>query len=65
MPVEVRESLFTSQVISRKVGGTGLGTKIVKDIIDSHGGQITAESQLGVGSTFHIYLPIKPPSIPQ
>ena len=63
MPPEVRKSLFTNRVISRKAGGTGLGTKIVKDIIDSHGGQITVESQLGVGSVFHIHLPLKPPDL--
>jgi signal transduction histidine kinase len=38
MPREVRESLFSYHAISRKVGGTGLGTKIVKDVIDAHRG---------------------------
>ena len=57
MPQEIRESLFTSHVVSRKVGGTGLGTKIIKDAIDSHGGSITVESELGAGTTFHIRLP--------
>jgi signal transduction histidine kinase len=58
MPSEVHDSLFTDQVISRKAGGTGLGTKIVKDAVDAHNGEITVESQLGVGTTFHIKLPI-------
>jgi signal transduction histidine kinase len=58
MPSEVRDSLFTDRVISRKPGGTGLGTKIVKDAVDAHHGTITIESQLGVGTTFHIKLPI-------
>ena len=62
MPPEVQQSLFTSRVISRKTGGTGLGTKIVKDVIDAHGGKITVDSQVGVGSTFHIRLPIHPPT---
>lgn len=60
MPREVRESLFTTRAISRKAGGTGLGTKIVKDVVDAHGGQITVESQEGVGTTFSIRLPLKP-----
>jgi signal transduction histidine kinase len=58
MPQEVRESLFTNRVVSRKVGGTGLGTKIVKDVVDGHSGQITVESQEGKGTTFTVSLPI-------
>ena len=60
MPPEVRESLFSSRAISRKARGTGLGTKIVKDIVDAHGGRITVESEEGVGTTFHIRLPLEP-----
>jgi signal transduction histidine kinase len=58
MPREVHESLFSYHAISRKVGGTGLGTKIVKDVIDAHHGEITVESELGVGTSFHITLPV-------
>lgn len=61
MSEEVRRSLFTSRVVSRKPGGTGLGTKIVKDVVDSHGGEISVESKIGVGTTFNIRLPIQPP----
>lgn len=43
---------------SRKHGGTGLGLAIVKHIIKIHNGQIAVESQLGIGSTFTISLPI-------
>ena len=66
MSLEVRESLFTYQAISRKVGGTGLGTKIVKDVVEAHGGKITVESEQGIGSSFHITLPVEgPPVLPQ
>jgi signal transduction histidine kinase len=58
MPREVRESLFSYHAISRKVGGTGLGTKIVKDVIDAHHGHITVESAPGLGTSFHITLPV-------
>lgn len=58
MPPEVRDSLFTSEAMSRKRGGTGLGTKIVKDVVDAHGGRITVDSAEGVGTTFHMTLPI-------
>lgn len=58
MPDEVKKSLFTVRVVSRKPGGTGLGTKIVKDVVDVHRGRISVESVLGEGTTFHIQLPI-------
>ena len=58
MPREVRESLFSARAISRKAGGTGLGTKIVKDVIDAHAGTIWVESEEGAGTTFHVCLPI-------
>jgi PAS domain S-box-containing protein len=58
MPPDVRDALFTTQVISRKAGGTGLGTKIVKDVVDAHKGSIGVESELGVGTTIRIRLPL-------
>lgn len=62
MSSEVRDSLFSYQAISRKVGGTGLGTKIVKDVVDAHGGTITVESTEGKGTAFHITLAIDGPT---
>jgi len=38
--------------------GTGLGLAISHGIIEDHGGRIELESELGQGSTFHIYLPL-------
>jgi signal transduction histidine kinase len=62
MSPEVRDSLFSYQAISRKVGGTGLGTKIVKDVVDAHGGTIAVESTEGKGTAFHIRLAIDGPA---
>jgi signal transduction histidine kinase len=59
MPPHVRERLFTKRAISTKAGGTGLGTKIIKDVVDVHGGKITVDSEEGKGTTFHIMLPIQ------
>ncbi len=60
MPPEIRDTLFSSSAKSSKRGGTGLGTKIVKDVVDAHNGKISVESQLGNGTTFHIFLPLRP-----
>lgn len=62
MPPEVRDALFTYHARSRKVGGTGLGTKIVKDVVDAHHGRITVESEPGRGTSFHLTLPVQAPS---
>ena len=37
--------------------GSGLGLDIVKKIIDKHKGRIDVQSQVGVGTTFTVYLP--------
>ncbi len=43
---------------SRGTGGTGLGLTIAKEIVESHGGRMTAESSNGEGSTFEFTLPL-------
>jgi PAS domain S-box-containing protein len=58
MPPEIRDSLFTNETISGKPGGTGLGTRIVKDVVVAHGGTITVDSEQGKGTTFTMELPI-------
>jgi signal transduction histidine kinase len=57
---EVRDRLFSAKAISTKKGGTGLGTKIIKDVVDAHKGKIWVESVPGVGTTFHLRFPLDP-----
>ncbi len=44
--------------------GTGLGLSIVKEIVERAGGQITVESELDKGTTFHLWLPVLQPPEP-
>lgn len=45
---------------SRRFGGTGLGTTISRQLVELMGGRIRVESQVGVGSHFHVTLPLPP-----
>lgn len=46
---------------TRLYGGTGIGLALVKELVERHGGQVSVESQVGKGSTFHLWLPVDGP----
>ncbi len=58
MPEEVRRKLFTDDAVSTKAMGTGLGTRIVKNAVDAHGGTVWVESVEGKGTTITFRVPI-------
>ncbi|HEY9601513.1 MAG TPA: hybrid sensor histidine kinase/response regulator [Allocoleopsis sp.] len=61
IPIKDQDRLFEAFYRSSNVGtisGTGLGLAIVKRCVDLHGGQIGVESEVGVGTTFTITLPL-------
>ncbi len=45
--------------LTREVNGLGLGLAICKRIVELHKGVIWAESELGKGSAFHVWLPLE------
>jgi two-component system cell cycle sensor histidine kinase/response regulator CckA len=58
MPKEVLERVFDPFFTTKEPGkGTGLGLSITYSILENYGGYILAESQVGRGSCFRIYLP--------
>jgi two-component system, NtrC family, sensor kinase len=61
MTAEQKAKAFQAGYTTKAVGeGTGLGLSIAKEIIeDRHGGTIDFESELGIGTIFHVRIPVR------
>ncbi len=57
IPVEARDRVFDLLFSTKGSKGTGLGLALTKKIVDEHGGLISFETELNVGTTFFIRLP--------
>ena len=59
---EILPKIFDPFFTTKEVGkGTGLGLSIAYKIVEQHGGVIDVRTEVGVGSTFTVTLPLEPP----
>ena len=62
MPPEIRDQIFDPFFTTKAVGrGTGQGLAIARSVVHrKHQGEILLETEMGVGTTFIIRLPVAP-----
>ena len=63
IPPEIQQRIFDPFFTTREIGvGKGLGLSTSFNLVERHGGTLAAESELGAGSSFVIWLPVEEPS---
>lgn len=66
IPPDVVEEVFEPGFTTKGERiGMGLGLAIARQIVHQHGGEITVESRPGLGATFDVFLPLRPPATPE
>jgi signal transduction histidine kinase/CheY-like chemotaxis protein/streptogramin lyase len=60
-----KEFYRAENAINSKVVGSGIGLILVKNYVTMHGGSISLESQVNVGSTFQVAIPFRKISVPE
>ena len=63
MPSDVTQKVFEPMFTTKRTG-TGLGLAIVHQIVTAHNGYVFVESEVGEGTTFHLFLPFNEGAVP-
>ncbi|MBK7001165.1 MAG: PAS domain S-box protein [Rhodoferax sp.] len=66
IPDAIRSRIFDPFFTTKPAGeGSGIGLDIARKIVDKHKGRIEVQSEVGVGTTFSVYLPIHSENVPE